>query len=33
MELNSPAALIPAGFGAVLLVCGLLAVKANVGCT
>ncbi len=29
-ELHSPTALIPAGFGAVLLVCGLLAVKASI---
>ncbi len=29
-ELHSPTALIPAGFGTVLLVCGLLAVKANI---
>ncbi len=29
-ELHAPTALIPASFGAVLLVCGLLAVKANI---
>jgi hypothetical protein len=29
-ELHAPTALIPAGFGAVLVVCGLLAVKASI---
>lgn len=29
-ELHSPTALIPAGFGAVLLVCGLLAIKPSI---